>query len=185
VHLAADAEDRLASLAAELTAAVPGAELESHGRWVQRLAILATSLQACAWLALAVVAGVAALVIAVATRSGLTARREAIQIVHGLGATDGYIASRFARRATGLAALGGSLGAVLALPVLLALASLAAPFAGEAVPAAGSWAAWLWSVAGALPSGVWASLPTLPVAAAAIGFVTAQATVRRWLRRLS
>lgn len=185
VRLAADAGDRLAPLAAELAAAVPGAELESHGRWVQRLTVLATSLQACAWLALAVVAGVAVLVIGVATRAGLMARRDAIQIVHGLGATDGYIASRFARRATGLAALGGSLGAVLALPVLLALASLAAPFAGEAAtPESGPWATWPWSVAGALPSGVWVSLPTLPAAAAAIGFVTAQGTVRRWLRRL-
>ncbi len=185
VRLAAGAEDRLAELAAELAAAVPGAELESHGRWVRRLAILATSLQACAWLALAVVAGVAVLVIAVATRSGLMARRDAIQIVHGLGATDGYIASRFARRATRLAALGGSLGAVLALPVLLTLASLAAPFAAEAAsPQAQAWEAWPWSVAGALPGGVWASLPTLPLAAAAIGFVTAQGTVRRWLRRL-
>ena len=190
VRLAADSERLLPPLASGLEAAVPGAELEAHDRWVRRLTVLATSLQACAWLALGVVAGVAALVIAVATRSGLVARREAIQIVHGLGATDGYIASRFARRATGLAALGGSLGAVMALPVLLALASLAAPFAAAAAPeavappAAGSWTAWPWSVAEALPGGVWASLPALPLAAAAIGFVTAQGTVRRWLRRL-
>jgi hypothetical protein len=36
-----------------------------------------------------------------------------------LGATDGYIAGRFAARATLLAALGGTAGALAALPVLL------------------------------------------------------------------
>jgi cell division transport system permease protein len=141
--------------------------------------VLARSLQACAGLALLLVAAVAAAVIAVATRAGLVARREAIEIVHGLGATDGYIASRFAGRATLLAAMGGVAGAVLALPVLLALASMAAPFAGtvpEATSAVG--------VLVALPVILWLTLPGLPAAAAAIGFVTAQGTVRRWLRRL-
>jgi cell division transport system permease protein len=36
----------------------------------------------------------------------------------------------------------------------------------------------------ALPMALWLTLPGLPAAAAAIGFVTAQGTVRRWLRRL-
>ena len=49
---------------------------------------------------LLLVTGVAAAVIAVATRAGLSTRREAIEIVHGLGATDRYIAGRFAARAT-------------------------------------------------------------------------------------
>lgn len=181
LHLVPGLEAGLPALAESLAAAVPGADLEAHGQWVERLATLAASLQACAWLALAVVAGVAVMVIAVATRSGLVARRDAIQIVHGLGATDGYIASRFARRATALAALGATLGACLALPVLLAMASLAAPFTAEAQAAAPNWP---WSIAAALPGSVWAALPALPLAAAGIGFVTAQGTVRRWLRRL-
>jgi cell division transport system permease protein len=166
-------------LARRLETAAPGTLVESHGVWIRRLSVLARSLQACAGLALLLVAAVAAAVIAVATRAGLTARREAIEIVHGLGATDGYIASRFAGRATLLAAVGGVVGAVLALPVLLTLAGLAAPFAGG-VPAASSPA----DVLTALPGGLWLTLPVLPVASAAIGFLTAQATVRRWLRRL-
>ena len=104
------------------TRLAPGTLVESHGGWMRRLAVLARSLQACAGLALLLVAAVAAAVITVATRAGLAARREAIEIVHGLGATDGYIAARFAGRATLLAATGGVAGAVLALPVLLTLA---------------------------------------------------------------
>jgi cell division transport system permease protein len=169
-------------LASRLAAAVPGTLTESHGVWMRRLSLLAGSLQACAWLALAVVAGVAAAVVAIATRAGLAARREAIEIVHGLGATDGYIANRFAGRTTGLAAAGGLLGALAALPVLLALARLVAPFVA-ASPAAGADPSGL-ALLAVLPAPLWLALPALPMATAAIGFLTAQGTVRRWLRRL-
>jgi cell division transport system permease protein len=185
VHLA-DPQADLAALAARLAAAAPGTVVESHDPWVDRLAVLARSLQACAWAILALVAGVAAAVIAVATRAGLVARRDAIEIVHGLGATDGYIAGRFAGRATALAAIGGALGAAAAFPVLLFLAGLAAPLVAgvpagiDAVPDMPLWARAL----AAFPTLLWVALPGLPLAACAIGFVTAQGTVRSWLRRL-
>lgn len=174
----ADERVDLADLARRLDAAAPGTLVEGHGVWVRRLTALARSLQACAGAALLIVAAVAASVIAVATRAGLAARREAIEIVHGLGATDGYIAGRFARRATMLAGVGGAIGAMAALPVLLGLATLAAPFAGLAP--GGEEASGL----AALPSPLWLGLPCLPLSAAVIGFFTAQGTVRRWLRRL-
>ncbi len=166
------------TLAGRLAQAAPGTLVERNGDWMRRLGALARSLQACAAAALLVVAGVAAAVVAVATRAGLSARRDAIGIVHGLGATDGYIAGRFAARATLLASLGAGLGALAALPVLLGLASLAAPFAA---PAASDAAAGGFD---ALPATIWGALPVLPLAAAAIGWGTAQFTVRRWLRRL-
>ena len=165
-------------LQARLVAAAPDTDMESADVWAARLSALARSLQACAGVALIVVVAVAVAVVAVATRAGLSARRESIEIVHGLGATDAYIAGRFARRATRLAAAGGAGGAIAALPVLLWLAYLAAPFtqgasaAGEAPPLF------------ALPVALWIALPTLPLATAAIGFVTAEGTVRAWLRRL-
>ncbi|HET6307573.1 MAG TPA: cell division protein FtsX [Rhodopila sp.] len=162
-----------------LAAAAPGTLVEDQGLWVRRLAVLARSLQACAGLALVLVAAVAAAVIAVATRAGLSRRREAIEIVHGLGATDFYIAGRFAARATLLAAAGAAGGALVALPVLLALARMAAPFAGGA-----GISDTLQDALGALPGPLWLFLPILPLSAAVIGFVTAQGTVRRWLRRL-
>ncbi|MFL5334307.1 MAG: cell division protein FtsX [Geminicoccaceae bacterium] len=163
---------------AAFAAVAPGTLVESHDLWLQRLSSLARSLQACAALALLVVAAVAVTVVAVATRAGLSVRRQAIEIVHGLGATDGYIAARFATRACGLAAVGGCAGAVAATPILIALASLAAPVAQIDVVTSGR------GPLGALPPVLWLSLPGLPAASGVIGFVTAQATVRRWLRRL-
>lgn len=175
----ADATMDVTALAARLQSVAPGTLTESHGVWLRRLTVLARSLQACAGLALLLVGCVAAAVIAVATRAGLAVRREAIEIVHGLGATDGYIAARFAGRATLLAASGGIAGTILALPVLLTLAGMAAPFAGLQAPAETPN-----TILAALPLAIWLALPALPVVAAAIGFTTAQATVRRWLRRL-
>ncbi len=186
-----DAGADIAGLTAHLQAAAPGTLAESHGVWLQRLSVLARSLQAVASAALLVVALVAAAVITVATRAGLGARRAAIEIVHGLGATDGYIAGRFAARATWLAAIGGVAGAVAALPVLLVLADMAAPFASPAPTAMAAVAdpvqlpvqqllGWF----AALPTVLWVALPCLPLAAALIGFATAQGTVRRWLRHL-
>lgn len=174
----ADPSLELDGLAHRLDEAAPGVLVESHGMWIHRLSVLARSVQACAGLAVVVVAAVAAAVIAVATRAGLSARREAIDIVHGLGATDGYVAARFAGRVTILATIGGLAGAVLALPVLLALANLAAPFAGGTETTSAV------SAVAAMPPSLWLMLPGLPAAAAAIGFATAQATVRQWLRRL-
>jgi cell division transport system permease protein len=179
VHLNNAAMD-LDPLTSRLSAVAPGTVVEDHGVWIRRLSVLARSMQACAGLALLLVAGVAAAVIAVATRAGLAARREAIEIVHGLGATDRYIAGRFAARATLLAAVGAALGAAVALPILLTLARMAAPFAGQPADSGNP----LQDALAALPPALWFALPSLPASAAAIGFITAQSAVRRWLRRL-
>jgi cell division transport system permease protein len=155
-----------------LAAALPGAVVEAHGLWVQRLALLAVSLQALSWAVLALVAAVAAAVVAVATRAGLAARRDAVEVLHGLGAEDADIAGRFARRLGLLAAGGAALGTAVAVPVLAVLADLAGPWMG-AVPGETSLAG--------LP---WPGLLALPPLAFLVGWGTAQTTVRRWLRRL-
>ncbi|KAA2215258.1 FtsX-like permease family protein [Pseudoroseomonas oryzae] len=159
-----------APLQRALSDAIPGAEVEAHGIWVARLAALARSVQGVALAVLALVIGVAVAVVAVATRAGLASRRQAIEILHDLGATQSDIAGRFARR-IGLLAAGGALaGAAIAVPALAALSGLAAPLAGGMVQP--------WS---ALP---WLDLALLPPVAGLIGWATAQLSVRRWLRRL-
>ncbi len=165
-----------ADLSARLQTLAPGTLVEANGVWFDRLGALAGSLQACAALALALVAFVATAVVAVATRAGIAARRDSIEIVHGLGATDGMIAGRFAARLTALTFAGAAAGVLGAVPILLVIASLTAPFAS--VHAAGG------TLAARLPAVLWASLPTLPFAAGCIGWVTAQLTVRAWLAAL-
>ncbi len=165
--IAEDRAEDLDDLDERLAAVAPGTVVERYSTLVRRLTLLARSVQATSAAALAVVVLVAVCVIAVATRSGLAVRREAIQIVHGLGATDGYIAQRFAVRAMVLAIQGAVLGTLLALPVLAGFAWLVKPFSVD-------------------PQfdPIWAVLLLLPLATALIGWCTAQMTVRRWLRHL-
>lgn len=182
-------------LAARLRAAVPGTMIENHGPWLDRLSALAGSLQASAVLVLILIVGVAIGVIVIATRAGLSARREAIEIIHGLGATDSFIAARFASRTTWLAALGGLIGSMFSLPVLAGLAGLAQALASapgtdmpQAIPdgTPGGTLGGIQNLAflAALPPVFWLLLPGLPCATGFIGWLTTQITVRGWLRRL-
>jgi cell division transport system permease protein len=175
-----DATADLDLLSRRLSEEAPGTMVEDQGVWISRLAVFARSLQACSALGLLLVAVVAAAVIGVATRAGLSTRREAIEIVHGLGATDRYITSRFSDRATFLAAVGSSVGTIAALPILLTLAHIAAPFLGETHIEG----ARLANTLDALPVQLWLALPGVPASAAAIGYAVAYGAVRRWLRRL-
>jgi cell division transport system permease protein len=163
-------------LAGRLAAAAPGAIMEHNADWLARIAALIRSLQACAALALLVVVFIAAAVVGLATRIGLATRRGSIAIMHGLGATDGLIAGQFAHRVTVLVLGGALVGALAALPVLLGLARLAAPFRADAAAHAG--------ILNMLPPTLWAVLAALPVMTAVIGWATSQGTVRIWLRRL-
>jgi cell division transport system permease protein len=164
------------ALAARIAEAVPDGAVEAHGVWVARLVALARSLQAVALAALTLVGGLAVAVVTVAVRAGIAARREAIGILHELGATDADIAGRFAARTALLVGMGGLLGTLAAVPLLLGFADLAAPLLG------GRAATSLWTLPwGSLP---WAWLALLPPLSAALGWLTAQATLRLWLRRL-
>lgn len=159
-----------ARIGEQLARALPGALTEAHGVWSVRLVTLARAVQGLAIVVLALVAAVAAAVIAVATRAGIAARQDAILVLHGLGATDRDIARRIAARAAWLGAMGGLLGTALAIVALMGIVALAAPMVGE--------------VSAELPAVSWLALAAVPVATWLIGWVTAEASVRWWLRKL-
>ena len=163
-----------------LARAAPGALVSRDTVWQQRLALLAGGLQACAALAVVMVACVAAGVVAITTRTSLATHRDAIEIIHNLGADDGSIAGPLARRVTLLALAGAVAGTLLAALLVAALAYEAAPFETTFAVAPSSAGTRL----AGLPEGIWALLAGLPPAAALLGWLTAQATVRAWLVRL-
>ncbi len=163
------------AVAAKLDAVAPGTLIDSGARWAARLSALTDSLRASAIAVLLIVAFVAASVVAVAVRAGLAQRREAIEIIHGLGALDSDIANQFAQRALRLAGLGGAVGGVLALPVLVWLAHLSAAFVING-PGPRQF--------GNLPVALWVAPVIFTLAAALIGWFAAQFTVRGWLKRL-
>ncbi|GAB6966493.1 hypothetical protein JCM25156A_05300 [Komagataeibacter kakiaceti JCM 25156] len=175
-----------ADLLDRLQARAPGVMMEHDSVWSDRLAALAHSLQACALLAVLIVMTVAVCVVMAATRAGLQTRRQAIALIHSLGASDGYISGRFASRVTLLALGGGLCGSVLALPMLLVMSQLAAPFTTLGDPAAATPLDWHdpWNRIDALPHALLWMLLALPPAAGLTGWITTQMTVRAWLRRL-
>ncbi|MFT8587181.1 cell division protein FtsX [Acetobacter papayae] len=177
-----------ATLEQDLSALAPGVIVERNSLWSTRLHALANSLLACAGLALLSVCGVATLITGLTTRAGLASRRDTITTLHGLGASDGYIAGRFARRTASLAFGGGLSGTVLACLPLFALLQITAPFTADAdmAQATASQTGLMdeASILNAVPSDLLIGLGCLPVAAALICWLTTQLIVRLWLRRL-
>ena len=155
-----------AELATTIQMAVPGASVEAHGVWIAQLLDLVVGMQRLAWVVLLLVAAVSMILVVITTRSGLSALRGTIGILHDMGTTDRMIADRFAARLAWLSALGAVAGSVAAVPVLLVLAMMAA------------------SILGPVTASTWIGIASIPVVAALIAWLTAQLTVRHWLRAL-
>ena len=112
------------ALDAQLRAVAPGARLDTHGQWRETLKSTARALTLFAGLVLTMVTLATATVILFATRAGLLANVEILNVLHQIGAQDGYISRRFEGhfvRIVGLASLGGL---ALALAFFYALGAL-------------------------------------------------------------
>jgi cell division transport system permease protein len=159
----------------------PGSILRNSSALTKRLGTLARSVELCARVTLMVVMILTTTAIVVTIRSALVTRRDLIEIAYQLGASDSYIARRFANRGLGPYFVAGMIGALLALPVVFTFAALMPPLSTKGF------------------SGIMTAdapfllLPTsimfLPLALSAmiaiIGYGTTQLTVRIWLFRLS
>ena len=78
-----------------LKAVAPHAVLDDHGRWIDRLRSMANSVVLSAIFILALIAIGTAATVAFATRAGLAAHREIVQLLHLMGAQDRFIAHAF------------------------------------------------------------------------------------------
>lgn len=90
------------------------AVVDDHSIWIKDIRRAAGVVR---WTALAVfvlIAGAAGAVVAFATRAGLAARRDVVEVMHLIGAEDSQIASLFELRFAKIAALSGALGAAAA-----------------------------------------------------------------------
>jgi cell division transport system permease protein len=117
-----DSDLDIEALAGKIARDVPGASLDDHRRWLARLIGLSRSIE---WLAVGIVTLiglVTTMTVYYATRTGMAIHREVIEVLHVIGAPDGYIADQFAHRAFVLGLRGGLLGLVMTLPILAAIA---------------------------------------------------------------
>jgi cell division transport system permease protein len=177
VRVAAGASLELASLKAKLAGAAPGAVLDDHQQWLDRLYALALSVEATGLAIVAMVSAASILTVIFTTRAGLAVHRDVIELLHMMGARDGYIARQFEREALRLGFAGGIGGLVLAAVTIWGLGHAAA-----AVSVFGEEAALLPDLH--LVIWQWGALAALPVIAGLAAMVTARLTVLRALARL-
>ncbi len=112
------------ALAISLKAVAPGAQLDTHGRWRETLTQTARILSILAGGVLLMVAFATVTVLIFATRAGLLANTEILDVLHQIGARDQFIAHHFQIHFLRLTFISALLGGVLATGVFAVLGTL-------------------------------------------------------------
>ncbi len=127
------AEVDVPSLRKNLKAAVPDAMLDDHSQWIERLKGLANTVIWSGYGILLLIAVATAAAVTFATRAGLQAHREIVELLHQMGAHPGFISRAFERYYFLSALAASAIGAGIAAVVFVAAGGL--EMAGyEAVP---------------------------------------------------
>jgi cell division transport system permease protein len=119
------------ALAQQLSA---GSRLDDHGAWTRNLLRIAEAGEVLGLAVFAAIALTATLIIAATARARLAVNRDEIELLHSLGATDGFIAGQFQAGAFRATILGVFIGAVLAAAVIVGVikgAPTIIPFVSE------------------------------------------------------
>ncbi|MGP1256096.1 MAG: cell division protein FtsX [Kiloniellales bacterium] len=162
----------LDDLPERLAAAVPGAAIDDHQRWLARLFALAGSIEALALLVVALVGVAAVATVIFVTRTGLAIHRQVIELLHVMGARDLYVAEQFQAHALRLGLAGGIGGAVAAALTVLGIGWLLRGEQSVVLPGiAFGWAQW-------------SMLAILPLVTGLVAMLTARWTVLRTLAKL-
>jgi cell division transport system permease protein len=123
VRLQSGIQPDVVALRAALAQQVAGATLDDHGGWVDRMRTMAGSAVAIGIGMLALMLTATILSVAFATRGAMAANRPIVEVLHFVGARDGYIARQFQRHFLALGLKGGAIGGGAAI-ALFALAQL-------------------------------------------------------------
>lgn len=172
VELKPDADLDVAAFAKRLAARVPGTAVDDHRVWLDRLVNLIQTAQALAALVVVFIVLTTIGTVVFTTQTGLVIHRDAIEVLHLIGAQDSYIARQFAGRALALGLKGGLIGLLLALPTLFGIVTLARQMDSSILPDF------------TLTPVHWAILTVLPLAVAFIAMLTARLTVMNALSRM-
>ena len=172
VRLKAQSGVSLEGLAATLDAAVPGATIDDHKRWFDRLILLVRSVEIIAGGIVLLVSLAAIATVIFVTRTGLAIHHDVIELLHVMGAHDAYIARQFQFQALDMGVRGGAIGFALAALTLLALGYLSARIEAMLLPSL------------ELSASQWLALSSLPFVVALISMITARVTVLRALAKL-
>ena len=118
----------LSDLRRSLEADVPGATLDDHGLWLERLSAMANTVIGLGLFLVMLVLVAAGLAVAFATRGAMAGNREVVDVLHLVGADHDFIAREFQRRFFWLGLRGGVIGGAAALSLLGMLGAAAQAF---------------------------------------------------------
>lgn len=173
VTLRPGVEIDLDSLRRSLEAAAPHARLDDHQQWLGRVVDLVVTIQIVALGIIVLISLITIAIVVFATRAGLAAHKEIIEIVHLIGARDAMIAGEFMWRFLLMGVKGSLIGIVVGVATLVGMGRLIADLQATFLPQLGV------SVL------VAASLATLPLAVGLLTMLTAYITVRRALSQMA
>jgi len=177
VRLAAGEPPDFAALRKQL-AEIPGATLDDHRGFVDRMRLMARTAVAIGLSVLLLVLAAAMMSVMFATRGAMSTNRQIIEVLHVVGAKEGFIASEFQRHFLLLGLKGGAIGGGAAM-ALFALAGVMSDwFKGSAGE---SQIAVLFGSLSLGPEGYGAMIG-LVVLVAAVTAGTSRLTVRRTLK---
>jgi len=173
-------EADLGALARRLRDNVPGASLDDHGLWLERLSSMSNTVTLIGLFVTGLVFAATALSVIFATRGAMAGNRDVIEVLHFVGAEDIYIANQFQRHFLALGLKGAAIGG-LAATIFLFTASLIAGTQGPTPEEAQ-----IRSLFGGFAldwSGLFAALLTV-IATGLLIAVTARLTVYATLRKI-
>jgi cell division transport system permease protein len=110
VKLFSGAVPDFAAVRQALANEVPAASLDDHRRWIDRMRNMAGSAVVGGLAVLGLVLVATVLSVTFATRGAMAANRPIIEVLHYVGATDGFIGRQFQRHFLMLGLKGGALG---------------------------------------------------------------------------
>lgn len=172
------AQPDVQALKTALAERVPNAGLDDHRIWLGRLAMMADALVLVGLIILILVLSATGLAVAFATRGAMAGTRQIIDVLHMVGAEDGFIAAEFQRHFLRLGLRGGLVGGALAV-----LFYMLAGFTSDTMASAPG-AEQIDMLFGAfrLPLGGYLSLVLIGLLVAAITAIVSRQTVYRNLR---
>jgi cell division transport system permease protein len=122
LKLTADATPDLAQLRRVLSDQVPGAMLDDHRGWIDRMRTMAGTAVAVGVFILILMFAATILSVTFATRGAMATNKAVIEVLHFVGAKNGFIARHFQHHFLVLGLQGGAIGGGVAI-ILFALAS--------------------------------------------------------------
>jgi cell division transport system permease protein len=110
IKLVPGSAPNFAALRQALAARVPSASLDDHRGWIDRMRTMAATVAVAGVAILLLVVAVTVLSVTFATRGAMAANRPIVEVLHYVGATDGFIARQFQRHFLVLGFKGGAIG---------------------------------------------------------------------------